>query len=52
MRSVRGHPVGAIIRHTRNVITDLGYQVLYGDTDSCGRDASGNPEETIAGLGD
>ncbi|WOX55560.1 MULTISPECIES: DNA-directed DNA polymerase [unclassified Methanoculleus] len=25
----------AIIRHTRDVITGLGYQVLYGDTDSC-----------------
>jgi DNA polymerase I len=25
----------AIIDHTRNVITGLGYEVLYGDTDSC-----------------
>jgi len=25
----------AIIRHTRDLITDLGYTVLYGDTDSC-----------------
>ncbi|MHC1626319.1 MAG: DNA-directed DNA polymerase [Methanoculleaceae archaeon] len=25
----------AIIHHTRDVITDMGYTVLYGDTDSC-----------------
>lgn len=25
----------AIIAHTRSVITDMGYTVLYGDTDSC-----------------
>lgn len=39
----------AIIRHTRNVITDLGYTVLYGDTDSCMVQVPpGNLEETIA----
>ena len=39
----------AIIRHTRNVITDLGYQVLYGDTDSCMVEMPpGTLEETIA----
>ncbi len=25
----------AIIRHTKNIITDRGYDVIYGDTDSC-----------------
>jgi DNA polymerase I len=39
----------AIIRHTRDVITDLGYTVLYGDTDSCMvQIPPGSLEETIA----
>ncbi len=39
----------AIIRHTRDVITDLGYAVLYGDTDSCMVEVpQGSLEETIA----
>ena len=39
----------AIIKHTRDVITDLGYTVLYGDTDSCMVEVPpGSLEETIA----
>lgn len=39
----------AIIRHTRDVIADLGYSVLYGDTDSCMVQVPpGDLEETIA----
>jgi len=39
----------AIIRHTRDTITDLGYTVLYGDTDSCMVQVPpGSLEETIA----
>ncbi len=39
----------AIIRHTRDIITGLGYQVLYGDTDSCMVQVPpGGIEETIA----
>ncbi len=39
----------AIIRHTRDIITGLGYTVLYGDTDSCMVQVPpGNLEETIA----
>lgn len=39
----------AIIRHTRDIITNLGYTVLYGDTDSCMVQVSpGSLEETIA----
>ena len=39
----------AIIRHTRDIITDLGYTVLYGDTDSCMVQVPpGDLEETIA----
>ena len=39
----------AIIRHTRDVITDLCYTVLYGDTDSCMvQIPPGSLEETIA----
>ncbi|WP_214021692.1 DNA-directed DNA polymerase [Methanoculleus sp.] len=39
----------AIIRHTRDIITGLGYQVLYGDTDSCMVQVPpGDLEETIA----
>jgi len=39
----------AIIRHTRDIITGLGYTVLYGDTDSCMVEVPpGNLEETIA----
>lgn len=39
----------AIIRHTRDVITNLGYTVIYGDTDSCMVEVPpGSLEETIA----
>ncbi len=39
----------AIIRHTRDIITDLGYTVLYGDTDSCMVEVPpAGLEETIA----
>ncbi len=39
----------AIIRHTRDLITSLGYTVLYGDTDSCMVEIPpGSLEETIA----
>ena len=39
----------AIIRHTRDLITRLGYTVLYGDTDSCMVEMPpGTLEETIA----
>ncbi|MDV2481772.1 DNA polymerase [Methanoculleus sp. Wushi-C6] len=39
----------AIIRHTREIITGLGYTVLYGDTDSCMVQVPpGSLEETIA----
>jgi DNA polymerase, archaea type len=39
----------AIIRHTRDVITGLGYTVLYGDTDSCMVQVPpGDLQETIA----
>ena len=39
----------AIIRHTRDTITDLGYTVLYGDTDSCMVEVPpGSLDETIA----
>lgn len=38
----------AIIGHTRDIITGLGYTVLYGDTDSCMVEVPpGNLEETI-----
>ncbi len=38
----------AIIRHTRDLITSLGYTVLYGDTDSCMVEIPpGSLEETI-----
>jgi DNA polymerase I len=39
----------AIIRHTRDIITDLGYTVIYGDTDSCMVEVPpAGLEETIA----
>lgn len=39
----------AIIKHTRDIITGLGYTVLYGDTDSCMVEVPpGNLEEIIA----
>ncbi len=39
----------AIIRHTRDIITGLGYTVIYGDTDSCMVEVPpGSLEETIA----
>ncbi|MCK8517788.1 DNA-directed DNA polymerase [Methanoculleus sp. 7T] len=39
----------AIIKHTRDIITGLGYTVLYGDTDSCMVEVPpGDLEETIA----
>ncbi|WP_292519795.1 DNA-directed DNA polymerase [Methanoculleus sp.] len=39
----------AIIKHTREIITGLGYTVLYGDTDSCMIQVPpGTLEETIA----
>ncbi|QYZ80047.1 DNA polymerase [Methanofollis formosanus] len=39
----------AIIKHTRDVITGMGYEVLYGDTDSCMVELPpASLEETIA----
>ncbi|MBT8507075.1 DNA polymerase [Methanomicrobiaceae archaeon CYW5] len=41
----------AIIAHTRDIITAMGYSVIYGDTDSCMVQLPESPlDETIAGA--